>query len=324
MFNSRYRGFTLFEALLVIAILSSIALYVVTHTRSRAEELLIEQTVGELQNWLTSELAYYSQERRWPTSTSPLITKFYMPAFAECSPWPATGTGKCNQRAVYTIENTTGLEYYATISITLPTAKIAESVARRLPLANVTNNKVTAYAPIPSTVSTLRAREGRTIAAGDSGKKGWIVEGGIIGINGGNSLDMQDVCTFGAIGGATLDLWLVAPSCPSGYEGHYMLFYQQQMTGHAIGEDLFKHRAVLFSETALSRTRDGQPYLKATVNNEKMSQDPHWSYFLTFCLPKGQWFPNGVTGHDEKDGQCTSPWIGLTNSSGCDNRMTGG
>jgi prepilin-type N-terminal cleavage/methylation domain-containing protein len=187
------KGFTLLETLLVTLVLAGLVLFTVMSVRSSSEQTLVKQTAVELQNLLTAELAYYATKSttgdyKWATSINTLFSNSYMPSSAQCSSWPSTTSTSCiGNRAAYVVETTNERSKYVSVSITLPDAATAEAVARQLPIAGVNDKKVTAYAPIPASISNQRARRQTTIGGTDASQRGWITSVGDIGQNNRNS-----------------------------------------------------------------------------------------------------------------------------------------
>ena len=100
---------------------------------------------------------------------------------------------------------------------------------------------------------------------------------------------------------------VVLPRCPNGFEGHYLDIPQYQSTGWAVSIE--NGRADPFKK--------GGDYFVPAYNHVHSPDLTIYtrSYYLTFCLPAGEWKP--ISYGSRSDSQCTESWRDYNGSNGC-------
>lgn len=164
-------------------------------------------------------------------------------------------------------------QMYLKVSITVDNASLAKRIQHQLPGSQVINGS-TVFATISLPIT------------------GWLVAGGLI----------------------NHDQSLYLPNCPEGYEGHFILSPQYFTTGWASSNyPLCPDEATTtrLGSSQLFSSRDVNYY--NNVNTTSSNANATRAYFLTFCVPNGQW--TATSWHRREDGQCGGAWNDYNRSS---------
>ena len=132
--SQHYKGFTLIELLLVIALISAMSAVGLSMYKRWAEQVKIEKTALQIEQWLSAGMTYYASEGHWPEKYQDIEN--YLPIAHEKNPWgkpynfSSENQGKVFRvvTAVPTLIKTGGLN----MSLIL-----ARRIAGRLPNASV-------------------------------------------------------------------------------------------------------------------------------------------------------------------------------------------
>lgn len=93
IFNKKkFDGFTLFEMLLVLVIISSIIFMMMTYLTTKTDESKRDLTVMQYEQILNAGLAYYINNSAWPTTIDQLQTGNYLPKKTITNPWQSEYT----------------------------------------------------------------------------------------------------------------------------------------------------------------------------------------------------------------------------------------
>lgn len=267
----RHHGFTLVEMMIVIIVLAVISLYVITLSRDTAEKQSINRTLVDIKNWQEAAMFFYSQNKKWPDSMQDLTDNGYFPEEARCSPWHGNQNtiSICPKKAIYEGQKSSNLLYF-TLSIEVPTDRIAKQLGAKLPQVEVVGNVLKSAVAIP----------------------GYYIGG---------------VTSAGILENGKL---LYVPLCPLGYEGHYIEAPQYFTTGyylHLLGGDPGVNIELGIDDYVRGATGNN-PYIYSFIHVHSPTKDPTVTrtYYMTFCLPSGQWKP--LSGASQFEKQCSSDW----------------
>lgn len=235
-------------------------------------QLLLERTAAVEIKNLLEAALAYYADHQQWPKDLSKLWNTYLPQSAQCSPWP--GSQEQNQRCPgKKLYQGYGVSRYFTVSIDVASKKIARQLASRLPGGKVEQGStVSAQIRIPGSYH------------------GWFVSAGLVG-----HLDK-----------------IPLPQCPEGYEGHYIEVPQYQTTGD------YKYVGSLYgvdNEIAEQKLeKDGKSYfIKAfqKVHSPDHTDDAY-SYYLTFCVPVGQWVVDeDIASEDSQNDQSWQVYNGL-------------
>lgn len=240
--QSLNKGFSLIEMMLVMVVVATILLFAVNTLRGRSEDKLVSRTALEIQTLLQASANYYTEQQSttlsawaasqyygkplsstptnfWPPNLNVLVGA-YLQANQLCSVWPNLSSLTCNGHAAYeglpasvgSGAASASQSYYG-ITLTLPSSAIAVKVAAKVPMSSVSQNKLSAYIPAPGVQYFPTQYKNR----------GWITSAGALT----GSTNMSPLIKNNA-----KYYTIFMPNCPVGYEGHYILTYLKQRTGH--------------------------------------------------------------------------------------------
>lgn len=137
---NRLCGFTLIELLLVIAIIATLTFAAIGVTNQYNNNLKIQRTAQQIEQWLAAGQAYYGINNRWPTRND-LIGESYIPK-TSVNPW--------QEPYELSVEDTIQSKgAVLIISTAAPTAAIARAIQSQLAFANVIGNKVQSFIAKP-------------------------------------------------------------------------------------------------------------------------------------------------------------------------------
>lgn len=89
--QKKIKGFTLFEMLLVLVIITSVLLMMMTYMTTKTDESKRDVTVMQYEQILNAGLSYYINHSDWPTTIGTLQTENYLPK-TPTNPWQGTYT----------------------------------------------------------------------------------------------------------------------------------------------------------------------------------------------------------------------------------------
>lgn len=94
--------------------------------------------------------------------------------------------------------------------------------------------------------------------------------------------------------------------CPAGYEGHYIEVPQYQTTGYNVDNEMAHNKL----------EREGNHYYVWAFNKVHSPDRSVYSYtyYLTFCVPAGQWYVKKANSLDEA--QCSNSWADYNGTVG--------
>ncbi len=198
------RGVTLIEIMLMIIVLALLSLYTFAKLQSRSQQLLERTAAVEMKNLLEASLAYYADFQHWPEDLAALW-ETYLPQSAQCSPWPGEqeeaeeSNKRCPGKKLYQGQSD-GIFY--SISVTVPSSRMAAQLAARLPRGLVKDGTVSSSIRVPGTYH------------------GWLASAGIT-----NDKKL-----------------IYLPKCPNGYEGHFIEVPQYQTTGYNVDNEMARNK----------------------------------------------------------------------------------
>ncbi len=302
MLKSR-SGFSLIELMFVIVVAAFFVLLAASHQQRKGRQTTLEITSIEMQNWLQAAASYFLENEKWPDNATDLTQdNTYIRQEEQCSLWPGEGNESCPSRAIYHLicpgENCDPQKAkYFGVAVDLPDINIASELTTLLPSAEILDTgdgvQVVAYIPIPAAVSNNYVQQDI--------QQGWIASAGVLR-TGSSSCNYPDR--------------IYLPECPSGYEGHYIQMFQKQRTGEATGlkgplnkcEDSYSaHPFIEFDIDALNLS-DENPSVTVKHIFGKDKRQFQYHYYMTFCLPNGQWHADDYYGKGHYENQCSGLW----------------
>lgn len=134
MSNKQQRGFTLFEIMLVIAVMAVMAMAGVQYMQAKARTAKVDRAALQMQQWLQAGMAYYVDHQEWPASEEVLIAGGYLPGNLTTNPWGgAYSPTFVPQARAFTVTTTVPTESVASDE---DAANILRQLATRLPNAS--------------------------------------------------------------------------------------------------------------------------------------------------------------------------------------------
>lgn len=136
-----YRGYSLIEMLLVIAISGVVAMMIINSLQQREQEIKVRKTVLQIEQIFLSANAYHIVKGYWPTNKTEEFESDYVPKGVLSGPWGNT--------YVYNPQLIDGTEKRFRVETKVTNYMLAKQVSIMLPNAKVLGDSVTVAAEIP-------------------------------------------------------------------------------------------------------------------------------------------------------------------------------
>lgn len=129
-------GFTLLELLLVIALVTAMSVVGLSLYKHWAQQLKIQKTALQMQQWLSAGMTYFAREGHWPDQYGDL--KDYLPVAHQNNPWgmPYSFMQENQGKVFRVISRVPKLPQTGGVNMS---RILARRIAARLPNANVIN-----------------------------------------------------------------------------------------------------------------------------------------------------------------------------------------